>query len=335
MNLPIDTFLDTAKVDELDQSFFSSMNNGQYSLLRDHIDMNEFIESGYITYIADSITNGDDITKSVIKRNIISKYFDGNSKVRIVKKEETNEDLKCQSKNNLFSIKILENQRITVSPLPSWTIRDFPNDWKNLSKQYQKQYINGGSNPTFSSWRAMNINHGYVQSIILIDRYFLSWTNSAIINTEKILEGLINEKGKSEKIHLTIVTMENSNFGGNKEHIYKVHGKMVEKLKVNYPHLSLTILYVPVRLYHDRYLLTDFYFIHAGGGYILYDQKGVVNRPASNLISHFPISSKNPNDNFDTYLNALNEVYGFIKQNKLVQSAGEIDNMLFRVLQKE
>ena len=330
MNLPIETFLDTAKVDELDQSFFSSMNNGQYSLLRDHIDMNEFIESGYITYIADSITNGDDITKSVIKRNIISKYFDGNSKVRIVKKEEVNQDLKCQSESNLFSLKIMDNQKISVSPLPFWTIQQFPNDWKKLSKH--NEYFAGGNNPTFLSWRALNVNHFDIKSIILIDRYFLNFLNLAIINLEKILDGLIHNQRRSGKLNFSIITKENPKFAGNKEYIHNTQKRIIDKLKDKFPCLSLSIHYAPEVYFHDRYILTDFYYITAGSGFTLHNILKLKVTKASNLISHHSVSTRKA---YGVYKKTLADIHDLFKKNIVTQSSGEIDNRLFRVLRRE
>ncbi len=331
MILPIETFLDTAKIDALDQSFTSSLRDMNSEMIRDHIDLNELIKSGFITYIANTSLQDKELSDSIIKRHIISQYFDGSKQVKIIKREDLEFGLKNNTESSLYSLKVTSSLETSVFPLPLWPILEFPKDWKKLSKHYQQQFIAGGPSPTFTSWKGLGINKFRIESIILLDRYILDFKKNAIINLDKLLDGLIPQNRRSEKIHFTIVSRIKPEFEGKTNYASELHSEILNKLSSKWPNLSLSIYFIPAKFIHGRYLLTDFYYIMADYGFSLYDERGLKQPRASNLISYHPISNKNA---YSIYSNILSQMKSVFYNGNIIQDAGRKNCRLFRIIKE-
>ncbi|EMS33836.1 hypothetical protein C943_04155 [Mariniradius saccharolyticus AK6] len=300
--------------------------------MRDYIDFNEVVQNGYVTYIANNPVQTENLSQSLFKRLIINKFFDGSNQIKIIKGEDGNNELKNSTENSLFTLKVTSRPEISVSPLPSWSIQEFPKDWKKISKYYQQQYIAGGPNPTFTSWKGLELNRFKIESIVLMDRYIFESRRDGIISLIRLLEGLIDENRKSHIIHLNIVSIIKGELKDKSEYADGLHREVLKALHLKWPNLSLSIHFLAPKYFHHRYLLTDFYYITADYGFSLYNEYGLKKTKASNLISYHPISNKNASS---MYLNFLSQIKNFIENGDLVENVGEKDCRLFRVLKRD
>lgn len=77
----------------------------------------------------------------------------------------------------------------------------------------------------------------------------------------------------------------------DKESMKESFDQMKDLLKQKFPRLdvSVNIFWIPANLIHDRYIFTNFYYINAGAGFILYDSNGKLKKQKSNNLQVFLI----------------------------------------------
>lgn len=286
----------------------------------------------FISFLNDQSIDKDEISNNIFLRSILENYSSGRKNIRLLQNfvEISNPDISWQ-RNFLFqlTIDLASNFPKVKTDL---TLKSIPKDWDRYFRLPKIKFTIGGIASDFTGWKNLALDKLPINSLYIIDPYFLKDRKLAEINLPEIVKGLVGNRSSVKAIEIALFVKHDLNdprFQKTKEANYH---KLNEILKNLYPNKNfvLSILYIPESKMHDRYLFTNFYYLSIGKGFNIYNERKKTDQQKSNNLD---IQLLTEPSSFKVYLKRLMEVRNWIDGSTgILEYSGELPSRLLSVL---
>lgn len=306
-------------------------DNRDFSGVASFDSIRKAFDTFYVTFLNNQAVDKDLISKNDFLRLILENYSSGRKNIRLIKNtSELSEDNNSWKNSFLFqvSIDILSRNPEIKSDLK---LKNFPKDWDRFFKVPKSNYTIGGLASDFTTWKNINLDKLPINSIYLVDPYFLKDRKLAEVNLPEIIQGLIGNRSNVKSIEIAIfgkMDRNDPNFKRTKEENHVMINTILSRLYPN-KNFKTAILYIPESKMHDRYLFTNFYYLSSGKGFNVYNDRKKLDQQKSNNLDIHILSEPNA---FKNYLQRLSEVRNWINSSRLsLEYSGQIPTNLFEV----
>jgi hypothetical protein len=289
-------------------------------------------ENYFISFLNNQSIDKDEISKNIFLRSILENYSSGRKNIKLLQNvaEISKPDNSWQS-SFLFQLTMdLASNFPEVNT--DLTLKSIPKDWDRYFRLPKIKFTIGGIASDFKGWNNLGLDKLPINSLYIIDPYFLKDRKLAEINLPEIVKGLVGKRSNVKALELDLFVKHDLNdpkFQKTKEADYQ---KLNEILKNLYPNKNfvLSILYIPGSKMHDRYLFTNFYYLSSGKGFNVYNERKKLDQQKSNNLDIQLLAEPNA---IKAILKRLSEVKNWIEGSTLnLEYSGTMPTKLLSVL---
>lgn len=285
--IPARSVIDFPTIQKLNDLRNSILENN--FLIEFFAEFNSFFYSSEILALCPNELDKKTIDSNPVLRTLIDRSFSGQKNITIDKNHSLNspevlEKIPPMLMNVLFSA-TKESESIHYK---DWLKMNFlPNSWKKFSNNRVSLINVGGKNAEFKSWEAFGIKGLPLSSLVIFDPYLFTEKELMHENLPRLINGLVDFERLATPIKILFVVGGDTNKRFiPTDFISKRYQEVKDLLETTYTdRLEFSIVFLQNSFFHERCILSNYFYMIAGKGFNFYTSKGKIDQKTHNTVT--------------------------------------------------
>lgn len=285
--IPARSVIDFPTIQKLNELRSSILENNY--LIEFFAEFNSFFYSSEILALCPNELDKETIDNNPILRNLIDRSFSGQKNITIDKNHSLNSpEVLAKIPPLLMNLLFSNKKEPELNHYKEWLkMNSLPNSWKKFSNNRVSLINVGGKNSKFKSWEEFGIKGLPISSLVIFDPYLLNEKELMHENLPRLINGLVDFGRLVTPIKILFVVGGD----GNKrfspaDFISKRYQEVKDLVKTKYSdRVEFSIVFLQNSFFHERCILSNYFYMIAGKGFNFYTTKGNVDQKTHNTVT--------------------------------------------------